>query len=611
MKKIFLALFSILLIIVSFFKSSIITLKAEESPVVIQEGVTLNNLIDHPRLETFRNNYSYIDGDDYYSEDYQLLASRVTLGGENINFVTKYEKNISIKKEHVYFFYFEWKHETLSDYNATLLFSLNEYEDETAGFESGSFSCFFNRGDLNDSSSLKLNFSILLRDVSIESYEMIYLRNIMLFDLTESYGENIPNSDDLRSFFQTYGFIDSITFDSTGIIGPSQLITYTNDTLLTSDILSCYSHENYDLYISFNNYSAYANQPGNYPVTISYKNYFEQLTSKDINILVIDRESPVITLRNNSNTIEATVSNPLTIAEIISYIVVTDNAGVDLSSGLTIDANGYLSNATRAGRYFFDVYVVDNSGNESYKRFYINVTNDLGPIVHAPSVIYKSKDIVFNTSDVLDTVNSIVDQDGKEISLYVKDELNSDNVKIINDTFTGNANKEGTYIVTLLIWDNIDRKTYHTFTIHVLDDVKNFVMYNNTIYLGYDVVLSQKDIVNILNRCKVTDLNSDNSVVTFPLNEYEQYSYAAGQVYQVKVRFKCANGIEEVHYLNINVSNEKSYIINSGFFAKLGRAFSNFWDDWGTLFIWIIVLSIITGIIIILYKKGHFKKLFR
>lgn len=577
-------LFSILfLTIISLFIPNDIN-KTEASN--LEPGIVLDNLIEDPGSTKFKRNYVYVPDDDLsYSYDFMVASY------QNTSLVVKYESNIKIYANHNYYLYFDYCIENDGDFNLII-------NEKDINIDSQSVTDYF--GDiikLDDSNTLKVKFYI--------DSGVAYFRNIHLIDLTATFGDvdfietNILSDVDTYFYMHPY-YHDQLLIDDSYIFGPSTLFVDCTEKLTDDKILSYYVVDGYNLHLSINNYTNNEKYPGTYSVQLAYHNLISARITKDILIKVRDNESPVISLKNGSNTINVTVSNPMSIAEIKNQVIVTDNSDNFLISKLQVNASNYLNNQSTPGVYWVDLTVSDYSNNTTTTRIYINVVNDLGPIFDAPTTIVKSTDIVFNTTDVLNTILSITSQDGVNIPLFINDAINSENIKIIKDTFTGNANKPGTYVITLLATDNNDRSSYHTFTIKVLKNIPDVVMYNDTIYVGYDVILSNNDIVNLLNKADFTKLNTDNSVISFPINEYELYGYAAGQIYTLKIRFICANGTEEVYYINIDVSNNESMIIETGLWADIKRFYYK--ND-----VWIIpcvFLLLAFGIFIVLKEKG-------
>lgn len=556
-------------------------------PAMYQNGITLDNLIDSKPSESYSGG---ISGNQYNLEgyDFALFKSNLITDSASAGYVTgfnqyDYQLGYTALKDHVYYFGFSYKYnESFSTFMGESQFqgqlnliksSTNDYSDyqkRTLKFSGSS-----KEGRLSTtltaiensylgSITFGLNPSVA-QNTGITSLESYAIKDVVLLDLTEAYGiGNEPSNQSIDNFIAKYGDIDYVELSSNAILGPQYLEASCTQPLSSAQIILNYKTlDNSTVYIVESNYTENSSKAGTYYVTLAYKDSLGNVSNRRVNIIVVDDVAPELELINGSEEIVSKISAPLTTAEILAQVKATDNTDGNIKGAVTIDATNYLANQKVAGRYPVTLEVADSEGNIATKTIYVRVENDLGPVFDAPSVIYKSENIVFNVNDVLKTIDSVVDQDGNYLELYYNDELNSDHFCIVQDTFTGNANKEGSYIVKIKGWDVQGRVTYHTFTINVVEDIPNIVMYNSIIHVSFDTTLSNKDIKNILLRCGLTNKTEENAIITFPVNEYEDNNYAAGQSYAVKVRYVCGNGTEETYNLVIKVLDTETMAIDS------------------------------------------------
>lgn len=577
-------------------------------PAMFQQGIIINNLITYDMLpHNTSTGESYLEaGYDFAIYKNNVITSSVSSGySSSYNQVYYSFKNNNFYKDHLYYFSFNYK-----------------YNNEKSNYRSiDSFEVYFNNLILNENSRLfpikfvkdlvtdEYRYSVVFRPVSNSSLsELVFcgvngntnattlesysIKDVMLIDLTESYGlYKEPSLSSMDEYVNNFGKIDSVILGNDQILGPQYLEATCTDPLVSSEILSHYSTiiEDSTIYISESNYFNNSSIAGTYYVTLAFKDTFGNVYNRIVNIVVKDNIPPIIKLDGDSDRLISYVSSPLTSAELLSHVIITDNNDNNLKDVASINASTYLANNKIPGVYSFVVEVVDSAGNVTSETFYIEVINDLGPTIDAPTVIYKSEDIVFTLRDVLSTINSIVDQEGNEYEVFIDGELNSDFIIIVKDTFTGNVNTEGSYDVTLKAWDRQGRVSYHTITIKVIDDIKNIVMYNSTIYVSHDTKLENNDIIKILKKSGISKFDNSDSNITFPINEYEANNYTSGQTYSVKVRYIINGGYEYNVSLNIKVLDTNTISVDNSLVAKIGRFFS---DNWYWLIGGVVVIAV-------------------
>ena len=407
-------------------------------------------------------------------------------------------------------------------------------------------------------------------EADVRKYDNLHITTsrIELFNLNEVSTIVLPNdfgkliNFDENTLFNSYCLL-SLVVDNP-ILGPDKLTTNCTSILSESDILNNYSSL-FEGIISIrdNNYSANANFPGTYSITLVLTQVDNTKSTRIINIIVRDNIAPMIkVIDNNEFLITSYLSNPLSTTEIINRLSVTDNYDNNLKGSLIYDASNYLNNKDSVGLYTIEFFVSDSSGNTTSQIIKIQVVNDKGPIIQGPTTIHKSASIVFNTTDVLNTISSVIDQDGNEISLRnASGEIDSRFFKVTFDSLTGNADKPGTYLVKLKATDVKKRSSIYTFTVNVYSDIPNVVYYNNTIYTTSDVILSQGDLIKISSKFGLTSYSGSNALVTFLVNEYELYDYLPGHAYSVKIRFVAPSGHEEYVNYTIKVFDGESQVV--------------------------------------------------
>lgn len=576
-------------------------------PNMFQQGIILNNIITYDnKPQNVNTGSQYIES----SYDFAIFKSNVITSSSSgysssYNQVYYQFNNKNFYKDHVYYLSFIYKYNNeKSNYRSTdsfeIYFNNLKLNDNARTFPyrfvkdliTDEYRCSITFRPVSNSSLNELVFTGLNGSTNANTIEAYSIKDVMLIDLSESYGlHKEPAKNAIDEYVNSFGKIDSVILGNDQILGPQYLEATCTDPLVSSEILSHYSTiiEDSTIYILESNYFNNSSIAGTYYVTLAFKDTFGNVYNRIVNIVVKDNIPPIIKLDGDSDRLISYVSSPLTSAELLSHVIITDNNDNNLKDVASINASTYLANNKIPGLYSFVVEVVDSAGNVTSETFYIEVINDLGPTIDAPTVIYKSEDIVFTLRDVLSTINSIVDQEGNEYEVFIDGELNSDFIIIVKDTFTGNVNTEGSYDVTLKAWDRQGRVSYHTIVIKVIDDIKDIVMYNSTIYVSYDTKLENNDIIKILKKSGISKFDNSDSNITFPINEYEANNYTSGQTYSVKVRYIINGGYEYNIALNIKVLDTDTISIDNSFGAKLKNFFN---DNWYWLIGGVVVIAV-------------------
>lgn len=165
------------------------------------------------------------------------------------------------------------------------------------------------------------------------------------------------------------------------------------------------------------NDSAYQkDQIGSYKVNVTVKDAFNNETTKEVEVKVVDTEAPALESVNNDGyviDVEANSNNDLK-----QYIKATDNVDGDVSDFITFDRG---LDTSVLGEQVIHATVEDNAGNKVEKDFTFNVGDTL-----APEMNLKNGNITVNYGDGFDINNYVEVKDNYDVNPTITVEGNVD-----------------------------------------------------------------------------------------------------------------------------------------------------------------------------------------
>ena len=165
-----------------------------------------------------------------------------------------------------------------------------------------------------------------------------------------------------------------------------------------------------------NDHAYQKDQIGTYKVNVTVKDAFNNKTTKEVEVKVVDTEAPELESVNNDGyviNVEANSNNDLK-----QYIKATDNVDGDVSDFITFDRG---LDTSVLGEQVIHATVEDNAGNKSEKDFTFNVGDTI-----APEMNLKNGNITVNYGDGFDIHNYVDIKDNYDVNPTVTVEGNVD-----------------------------------------------------------------------------------------------------------------------------------------------------------------------------------------
>jgi len=222
-------------------------------------------------------------------------------------------------------------------------------------------------------------------------------------------------------------------------------------------------------------------------------------------VIVRDSTPPIITTEN----ISINIDDSLTYKQVLDRFLANDNYDGDLTSKIQLNINEYLNNSDVTGEYTATAKVLDNSGNETVEMFSIFVEDNIPPNIIGPSAIYKSSNKILGSEFFLQYFEAYDDYDG---SLNEK-------LSISSDSFTGNANREGLYTITIEVSDESNNITNYDLNITVIDNLEvPLVIGNSKIIIPNNIQLIPEKMISMLKNIEL--IPNDSYIIATNLDTY-------------------------------------------------------------------------------------------
>jgi hypothetical protein len=200
---------------------------------------------------------------------------------------------------------------------------------------------------------------------------------------------------------------------------------------------------------------------------------YEQYIEGDM----IDTSAPYF---QTSGKIISYVDQPITIQEIQSALTAYDAVDGDVTSSIQVVTDNYSSNANVLGTYNIVFEVSDQSGNTSDTTIIVEVVDILCPVFSEIEPIQAVFPNVYTSNELLNMMSASDNYDGDI----------SNQIVIISDNYTANANTVGEYQMIFSVTDSSDNITNYTQIIQVIDNENPIISGVTEISIGYDNLIS-------------------------------------------------------------------------------------------------------------------------
>ncbi len=316
---------------------------------------------------------------------------------------------------------------------------------------------------------------------------------------------------------------------------------------------------------------------GKYKFRITAIDSYGNISFQWVYVMVVDDMLPNVYIPNMT----VKYYDLLSEEDFINLAIIEDDSEV---ARTYMKADEYFENAaTTPGLYEAYMCAIDSWDNKKEYKFYINVIDDLPPVVIKQNDYFVTYPYNKLTEDeIKGLITAIDDLDGN---------IDNSNITVLDlDDYENNYNKYGSYRMKLIVKDNNDNSVEATVSIHVIDDD-----YPEISLSGYEIIVppnttfSRSELSlyleeSILNFSEIVKLESDYFNEDNPSGTYDLYLFFEdGTVMEAKISVLQETPVEQ------------PIISNSNFNPV-------------TIIIGVASLSLLAGITILgvlVYKKRH------
>jgi len=335
------------------------------------------------------------------------------------------------------------------------------------------------------------------------------------------------------------------------ILGPTDLNVNIDDGLTIEDIVSS-NYTGADGYegstvvtVSVDEYSLNESIIGSYDVTLTTEDNSGNVVSKDIVISIVDTDGPQL---DSSDMINVYMSDPKEITDIIGELSLIDNYDVASDIVTSILVDDYSSSSNLIGNYSISVLIEDSSLNSTEIALYINVIDDVAPVISGPT----SYSISYTTPLTLEQI----------IELFTVndnfDDLSVEDLTVIENTYTTRLTDTGIFSFQVEVLDSSLNTTIHTMEITVVDDQAPVIYIDDYIVtLSANASFNPEDALSIL----VNNHELPNKLYTIAVlnDEYSGNEDNPG-TYMYSLLFTDTEGTSLQKDFIVKVSEEKQLV---------------------------------------------------
>lgn len=289
------------------------------------------------------------------------------------------------------------------------------------------------------------------------------------------------------------------------------------------------------------NYTANKSKLGNHTFTVEASDNSGNKTTAIINVRVVDIDKPVIT--GNSTTATIGYKETYNIENFRKTLNVSDNYDQMTNADIKLKSDNYTANKTKLGTYTVVFHAKDKSGNEGTFSKDIKVIDNVKPTFSGPSVISTSNNTILTEAEIRAQITAHDDIDGNI----------TNRIELVEDNYTGNGNKVGSYNIRYSVKDNANNIEYFNVDIQRTDKIPPSIWVEDgvSIRTNIDTPISYDIIIDILQATGQIKVNA-STTFSFPLDEYTGNESEPG-IYAMSVKARSTDGNESIFNLSIVV----------------------------------------------------------
>lgn len=341
--------------------------------------------------------------------------------------------------------------------------------------------------------------------------------------------------------------------------GPSNIDVPVHNTESIDSLLE--SHFNYSddydrtptLSITTDGFSGNESQLGIYSVEFDITDDSLNAISKVISITVVDAVSPVLL---SSTVISINTSETKNTESLLNSLTFTDNYNGMEEIQTVVVSDGYQGNEDIPGMYEIIIDTNDTSNNVLRTTLVVTVVDDVHPTISGPLSYAFSYSELHSVENIM-TLLSVSDD---------VDSLSMSDIVVIQNTYEGNENIIGTYIVEVSVSDKSGNSASHMMEIQVIDDISPVIYVDNFIItVESSSTFTSTDAITLLMNSKEIPYGAYNIVELN--NEYEGNEDIPG-IYDYHIELENENGDKFYKDFVIRVTGESGDKIDANVITR-------------------------------------------
>lgn len=298
------------------------------------------------------------------------------------------------------------------------------------------------------------------------------------------------------------------------------------------------------IYVVNDNYTTNKSVLGTYEITFGVKDAANNESQLKVFVTVADVTKPVIT--GNSSKVQISYTQTYNITTFKSTLTVTDNYDTLTNANILIHSDGYTSNKTILGTYNIVFRATDASGNFVDFTKQVEVIDDIVPIINGPTTINKPSTSILTVNDIKSQLTATDEKEGNVTS----------SITVIEDNYTGNGTKVGSYTITFRAIDSKGNAATRVVTVLVQDNLPPvwYIQDGVSLKLVPPATLTRQQIVDLLVATNQLNITSTMQV-NFTHDTYTGNESEPG-VYMMTLAYSDASGNEGTHTLSLTVLSD-------------------------------------------------------
>lgn len=235
------------------------------------------------------------------------------------------------------------------------------------------------------------------------------------------------------------------------------------------------------------------------------------------------------------------VDQPLTVNELLDSFTAYDAVSGDVTASIAVIADDYSANMDAIGTYGITIRAFDQAGNHTTVTFSVRVVDIAKPVISGPTEIIVAYPNTRTQESILAelAVSDNYDAPGSVV------------LSVVSNAYVGHETTLGDYAILFRATDSSGNTQTKEVWIRVRDQANPIITGPSTVSIGYHLVYSETDILNLFS---VED-NHDGDITSELIIESNPYAAQSNQIgtYAIRLCVADSTGNESIRDLTIHV----------------------------------------------------------